>query len=73
MRLLRIVGLVLIVAGIVAIGVGHFSYTEATHKVQFGPLELAVKETKDVELPTWASVAAIAVGAVLMVIGGRKR
>jgi hypothetical protein len=71
--MLRFIGLVLIVAGILALGLGHFSYTKATHQVKIGPIELAVKETQDVELPIWAGVAAIAVGAALMVVGGRKR
>ncbi|HEY2256774.1 MAG TPA: hypothetical protein VGI11_14135 [Variovorax sp.] len=73
MGILRFIGLVLIVAGIVALGVGHFSYTKATHQIKLGPIELAVKETQDVELPIWAGMAAIAVGGALMVLGGRKR
>jgi hypothetical protein len=73
MGILRFIGLVLIVAGIVALGVGHFSYTKATHQIKLGPIELAVKETQDVELPIWSGMAAIAVGGALMVLGGRKR
>lgn len=69
----RILGALLIVAGILALGVGHFSYTKATHEIKVGPIALAVKEQQDVVLPVWASVAAIAVGAVLMVLGGRRR
>ena len=69
----RILGLLLIVGGILALGVGHFSYTKATHEVRLGPLALAVKEQQDVVLPPWAAVLAIAAGGVLMVWGGRRR
>jgi hypothetical protein len=73
MRLLRLFGLLLIIAGVLALGVGHFSYTKATHEVKIGPIALAVKEVQDVELPAWAGVTAIAVGALLALMGGRRR
>jgi hypothetical protein len=34
----RIVGLVLIVAGIAALGLGGFSFTRETHQAKIGPI-----------------------------------
>jgi uncharacterized membrane protein YphA (DoxX/SURF4 family) len=70
MNATRIVGLILIVAGIAAISLGGFSFTKETHQAKIGPLELSVKEKQDV--PTWAGVAAIVVGGALLVFGGKK-
>ncbi|VWX63368.1 conserved hypothetical protein [Burkholderiales bacterium 8X] len=72
MNATRIVGILLIVAGIAAIGIGGFSFTKETHQAKIGPLELSVKEKENVNIPGWAGVAAIVVGGALLVFGGRK-
>ncbi len=72
MNAARIVGLILIVAGIAALGVGGFSLTKETHQAKIGPLELSVKEKQNVNFPAWAGVAAIVVGGALLVFGGKK-
>ncbi len=51
---LRIVAIVLIVAGGLAIAYGGFSYTKETHDVKLGPIELSVKEKQDVNVLQWA-------------------
>ena len=51
MNVTRIIGLILIVAGIAALGMGGFSFTKETHQLKIGPVELSVKEKQDVELP----------------------
>jgi hypothetical protein len=72
MNAVRIVGLVLIVAGIAALGIGGFSFTKETHQAKIGPIELSLKEKQEVDFPVWAGVAAIVVGGALLVFGGRK-
>lgn len=72
MTVTRIIGLILIVAGIAAIGTGGFSFTKETHQARIGPIEFSVKEKQDVLFPTWASVAAIVVGGALLIFGGKK-
>ncbi|MBS0425896.1 MAG: hypothetical protein JSR41_01260 [Proteobacteria bacterium] len=72
MNATRIVGLVLIVAGIAALGLGGFSFTKETHQAKIGPIELSVKEKETVNFPAWAGVAAIVVGGALLVLGGKK-
>ena len=73
MTVTRIIGLILIVAGIAGIGTGGFSFTKETHQAKIGPIELSVKEQENVIFPTWASVAVIVVGGALLVFGGKKR
>ncbi|HXZ49191.1 MAG TPA: hypothetical protein VEG27_09220 [Usitatibacter sp.] len=70
---LRIVAVVLIVAGALALAYGHFSYTKETHHTKLGPFELSMKEQQDVAIPQWAGLAAIAIGVVLVVLGGKGR
>lgn len=72
MTITRIIGLILIVAGIAAIGTGGFSFTKETHQARIGPIELSVQEKQEVLFPTWASVAVIVVGGALLIFGGKK-
>ena len=72
MNATRLVGIVLIVAGIAALALGSFSFTKETHQAKIGPIELSVKEKETVSFPTWAGVAAIVVGGALVVFGGKK-
>lgn len=72
MNATRIIGIVLIVAGIVALSLGGFSFTKETHQAKIGPLELSVKEKETVNVPTWAGVAAIVVGGALVLLGGKR-
>ncbi len=69
---LRIVAIVLIVAGGLALAYGGFSYTKETHQAKIGPIELSVKEKQDVNVPQWAGIGAIVLGAVLLAVGGKK-
>ena len=72
MNSIRIVALALIVAGVLALVYGGFSYTKQTHDVKLGPIELSVKEKQKVNVPIWAGVGAIVVGGLLLVFGSKK-
>jgi drug/metabolite transporter (DMT)-like permease len=72
MSVLKILGLVLIVAGILALVYGSFSFTKETHEAKLGPLELQLKEKETVNIPTWAGVGGIVIGAVLLLVPGKK-
>jgi hypothetical protein len=69
---MRIVAILLIAAGALALAYGKFSYTEDRTAVKLGPIELHAKETRTVDLPTWAGAGAIAAGVLLLVFAGRK-
>ena len=68
----KLVAVVLIVAGVLGLVYGGFSYTKNTTAVKLGPIELAVKEKESVNVPMWAGIAAIAVGGLLLVMGGKR-
>jgi hypothetical protein len=68
----KILGILLIVAGTLALIYGGFSYTREKHDVKLGPLQFSVAEKETVSVPVWAGAGAIAVGVILLVVG-RKR
>ena len=68
----KIVGIVLLAAGILALAYGGFSFTKETHEAQLGPLELSVEEKERVNIPSWAGAAAVVAGVLLLVLD-RKR
>jgi hypothetical protein len=68
MNAVKIAGVVLILAGILGLVYGSFSYTKDTHEAKIGPLELKVKEKETVNIPVWAGVGAIVVGTVLLLV-----
>jgi hypothetical protein len=72
MNALKIAAILLIVAGAIGLAYGSFSYTKQTHNINVGPIEMSVKEKQTVNVPAWAGVGAIAVGAALLLLGGRK-
>jgi drug/metabolite transporter (DMT)-like permease len=71
MSAVKIVAIVLIVAGIAGLVYGKFTYTKATHEAKLGPIELAVKEKETVNIPLWVGVAAIAAGVLLLFVPKR--
>jgi uncharacterized membrane protein len=72
MNITRIIGILLIVAGTLALVYGGFSYTKDTTAVKLGPIELSVKEKETVNVPIWAGIAAIAAGGLLLAFGSKK-
>lgn len=68
----RILALALIAAGVLGLVYGSFTYTKNTHTTKLGPIEFSVKEKQTVNVPLWAGVAAIAVGAGFLLVAGRK-
>jgi len=72
MNSIKIIAIVLVIAGILGLVYGQFSYTKETQQAKLGPLELTVKDTETVNVPIWAGVAAIVVGGVLLLYPGKK-
>lgn len=68
----RIVGVVLIVAGALALVYGGFSYTKETHDAKLGPIQFSIQEKERVNVPVWAGVGAIAIGVVLLLVGPKR-
>jgi uncharacterized membrane protein len=72
MNAVKIAGIVLIVAGVLGLVYGSFSYTKETHQAKLGPIELTVKDKETVNVPVWAGVGAIVIGGVLLLFGSKK-
>ena len=68
MSALKIVAILLIVAGIAGLVYGKFTYTKETHEAKLGPIELSLKEKKTVNIPLWTGLAAIAAGVLLLFV-----
>ncbi len=71
MNALRIVAFALIIGGVLALAYGGFNYTSESHTAALGPLRLQINETRHVNIPLWAGIAAI-VGGVLLLVYSRK-
>lgn len=72
MNTTRLIAIVLIVAGVLGLVYGGFSYTKDTTAIKIGPIELSVKETETVNIPMWAGIGAIVIGGLLLVLGNKK-
>ena len=71
MNPVKIAAIVLIVAGVLGLAYGSFSYTKETHEAKLGPIELSVKEKQTVNVPVWAGVGAIVIGGAILLFGDR--
>ncbi len=68
MNPLRIAALALIVAGLLALGYGGFSYTRETHQTRIGPVALSVSEKESVNIPVWLGLSAVVCGVALLLL-----
>lgn len=68
----KVIGIVILVLGILALAYGGFTYTQDRHEVELGPIEFALEEKEQVNVPVWAGVAAVVVGGALLVIPERR-
>jgi len=68
MNPVRILAIVLIVAGSLGLVYGSFTYTKDTHEAKLGPIELSIKDTQTVNVPVWAGVGAIVAGVILFFV-----
>lgn len=64
----RLAAIVLIIAGVLALAYGGFTYTEETHETSIGPIELSVKDKRTVNIPVWAGAGALIAGVLLLVV-----
>lgn len=66
MDAIKMLAIVLIVAGGLGLAYGGFTYTKETHQAKLGPIELSIKDTQTVNVPIWAGVGAIVAGVLLL-------
>jgi len=68
MNAVKMLAIVLIVAGSLGLAYGSFTYTKETHQATLGPIELSVKDKETVNVPVWAGVGAIVAGVILLFV-----
>lgn len=71
MNAIKLAGIVLVIAGVLGLAYGSFSYTKETHQAKLGPIELSIKDKETVNVPVWAGVAAIVIGGGMLLLGGK--
>jgi hypothetical protein len=72
MNAMKIFALGLIVAGVLGLVYGSFTYTKETHEANLGPINLSVSDKETVNVPVWAGVVAVVIGGGLLFFGARK-
>ena len=72
MKPAKLVALILIIGGILALAYGSFTYTKDTHEAKLGPIEFSIKDKETVNIPVWAGVGAIVIGGLLLGFGGKR-
>jgi len=69
---LKILAIALVLAGVLGLVYGGFTYTKHTDQAKLGPIELSVQHKKTVNIPIWAGVGAIVVGGGLLVLARKQ-
>ena len=64
--------IVLIAAGVAGLSYGGFTYTRDRQAAKIGPIELTVKDERTVAVPVWAGVAAVVIGAGLLLVPAKR-
>jgi hypothetical protein len=67
-----IAGIVLIVAGVLALAYQGIRYTTRETVVDLGPIHATTEREKTIPLPPIIGIAAVAGGVALLIAGGRK-
>jgi len=70
---MKLVGILLIVAGVVALALGGFSYTKREKAVDLGPIQVTTEQRKTVPLSPIVGLVAVGAGVVLVVAGAKTR
>jgi len=72
MNILKVIGIVLLAAGVLCLVYKGFTYTKETHDTKLGPIELKVNEKDHVSIPTWAGILMVVGGAALLLVPAKK-
>jgi hypothetical protein len=70
---MRILGIILIIAGAIGLAYGGFSYTRSRDTVRLGPLSATIEQRQSVPIPPILGGIAVVAGIALLLMGKRKR
>ncbi len=69
---MKILGIVLIVGGILALAYGGFTYTSHKRAVDMGPLQIETSKRHKVFIPPVLGISGIILGGALLFMAGSK-
>lgn len=72
MNTTKIIGITLLILGGLGLVYGGFSYTKDSTAAKIGPIELKIQENERVDIPLWGSIAALALGGILLISNRRN-
>lgn len=68
MNSMKMMAIALILAGVLALAYGGFSYTKDSHDADLGPIHMSFDETERVNIPIWAGMGLVVLGGVLLIV-----
>ncbi len=72
MKTYTLIGIILIVIGIVALGYQGITYTTREKVVNIGPIHMTADKTKTLPLPPIVGGIALVGGIVFLIVGNKK-
>lgn len=72
MNFKSISAIIIIVAGVIMLSYGSFTFTKKTHKADLGGITLAVEEKQKVNIPMWAGIATVVIGGAIFLFPIKK-
>jgi hypothetical protein len=69
----KLIGVLLIVFGIVALALGGITYTKREKVLDIGPIKATAEHEKTIPLSPIVGIASLAGGIALIVVGSRTR
>lgn len=73
MSMQKLVALVLMVGGVLALAFGSFTYVKSTDTTKLGPIEFSIKDKETVNIPVWAGAGALVAGGALLAFSLKKK
>ena len=70
---MKVLGILLILAGVAALAYGGFSFTTHKKAVDLGPIQVERSTRHSLPVPPILGAAGIVLGGVLLFMGGRSR
>lgn len=72
MNIFKIAGVIVIIAGVLGLVYGKFSYTKETKETKMGPIELTVKEEEMFEIPYFVGAGTVVFGSLILLFGMKR-
>ena len=70
---MKLIGIVLIVVGVLALAVGGFSYTTREKVLDLGPIQATTEKRNTIPLSPIFGIASLVGGIAVLAAGSRKR